>query len=65
MTTTTGMFDVETKETADFTGYNFEYGYADLGTTNAIMVDFDIMGMVNAYYGQAFDTYTQGDAILV
>ena len=62
MTTTTGQFDVETKETADFTGYGLEYGYADLGDNAAIMFDFDVMGMVDVYYGMGFNTYVAGDA---
>ena len=57
VTTTTGLFDIESKETADFTGYNLEYGYTDLGTASGFMSEFNIMDMVNVYYGQKFDTY--------
>ena len=63
---TVGVFDAETKETADFTGYNFEYGYTDLGTNNTFMFDFDIAdGMVKPYYAQKFDTYTSNKAFLI
>ena len=65
MTTTAGQFDVETKETSDFTEYNLEYGYAEVGTTAAIMTDMDINGMVKPYMGMAFDNMGTRTAYLV